>query len=131
MAGIWKNQANQLHDKDMLVVSRWPYLLGSVPETSEKGIWINDFADIDHADCVIVYGKEGDQLRGALVEAGYAIAKGKRVFVLGEHECFGTWKGHPLVTTIAMPGQEDPIHNPDFVEKAVFSALLTMQYGSK
>lgn len=46
---------------------------------------------------VLVYAEEGEHLRGALVEAGMAIALGKTVLVIGDHPDFGTWQHHPKV----------------------------------
>jgi hypothetical protein len=46
---------------------------------------------------VLVYAEDGEHLRGALIEAGMAIALGKRVIVVGDHPDFGTWQHHPNV----------------------------------
>lgn len=46
---------------------------------------------------MLVYAEEGEHLRGALVEAGMAIALGKIVLVIGSHPDFGTWQHHPNV----------------------------------
>jgi hypothetical protein len=60
--------------------------------------WIEDQQDVSTADVVVVYGEPGEHLRGALVEAGMAIARGVRVLVVGEHADYGTWQWHPGVT---------------------------------
>lgn len=59
--------------------------------------WREDEKDIQDADLVIVYGELGEHLRGALVEAGMAIAYGVPVFVIGSHPDYGTWQFHPGV----------------------------------
>jgi nucleoside 2-deoxyribosyltransferase len=81
------------------VVSRWPFLEPFVSPTGEnaKKFWQDDVADIAHADAVVVFAKEGEKLRGALVEAGIAIGMGKLVVVIGEHLDYGTWRFHPQV----------------------------------
>lgn len=60
--------------------------------------WKEDELDVMHADAVLVYAREGEHLRGALVEAGMAIAYGVSVIVVGKHPDYGTWQHHPMVT---------------------------------
>jgi nucleoside 2-deoxyribosyltransferase len=69
--------------------------------------WLEDEEDIETADFVVVYGEAGEHLRGALVEAGIAIAFGKQVIVVGEHQDYGTWQWHPNV--LRMSSLEDAI----------------------
>lgn len=97
--------ASKLHHSDFarsLVVSntydvtwtnRWQWFEGVVSDSEESAshFWENDFDDVDAADCVIVLGKKADVLKGALVEAGYAIAQGKSVYAVGKSSSFGTW----------------------------------------
>ena len=59
--------------------------------------WSVDEEDVRHSDVLIVYGDLNDNLRGALVEVGMAIAFGKLVIVVGDCKDFGTWKYHPSV----------------------------------
>jgi nucleoside 2-deoxyribosyltransferase len=59
--------------------------------------WMQDVRD---ADAVLVYVEPGDHLRGALVEAGMAIAYGIPVCVIGKHQDYGTWQYHPMVTRV-------------------------------
>lgn len=69
------------------------------PDTPEnaKTFWLQDEQDVKDADVVLVYAESDDKLRGALVEAGIAIACGIPVIVVGEHEDYGTWQYHPGV----------------------------------
>jgi hypothetical protein len=122
MAPQWIVLANRAYKEGGLMCSRWPYIIGHVPESDSNGFWSNDFSDIDDSDCVIVYAEGDDQLRGALVEVGYALAKGIPVYVIGEHECYGTWIGHPLVTTIPLKENIDK-HRPSYVEDSILAAL--------
>jgi nucleoside 2-deoxyribosyltransferase len=67
------------------------------PENAQI-FWQEDLEDIQSADIVVIYGGHNDKpLRGALVEAGAAIAFGKTVIACGDHSSFGTWQYHPLV----------------------------------
>jgi nucleoside 2-deoxyribosyltransferase len=66
------------------------------PERATE-FWIEDEHDVRCADAVIVYAEEEDKLRGALVEAGMAVAYGIPVIVIGSHPDYGTWQYHPGV----------------------------------
>ncbi len=72
------------------------------PDSPENAVrfWIEDQEDVASADAVLVYAKRGEHLRGALVEAGIAIACGVPVIVVGEHPDYGTWQYHPDVTRV-------------------------------
>jgi nucleoside 2-deoxyribosyltransferase len=81
-------------------VARWPIKhVGTVPDEPifAKVFWEHDLEDVGTADVVLVFAKSEHRLRGALVEAGMAIALGRRVIVVGEHDDYGTWSYHPLV----------------------------------
>ncbi|MFA9261732.1 MAG: hypothetical protein ACEQSB_00005, partial [Undibacterium sp.] len=60
-----------------------------------------DHEDVSTADCVIVYAEKGEHLRGALVEAGIALALKVPVMVIGDHPDYGTWQYHPGVIRYA------------------------------
>ena len=66
-----------------------------------REFWLQDEQDVRDADCVIVYAEPEDHLRGALVEAGIAIATGVPVIVVGDHPDYGTWRHHPGVVGFA------------------------------
>ncbi len=63
--------------------------------------WMQDVQDIKDADCVFVYAEPDDHLRGALVEAGIAIALGVPVYTIGKHPDYGTWQHHPNVHKVS------------------------------
>ena len=76
--------------------------LGTPDTAANAGeFWAQDEQDVRDADAVLVYAAPGDRLRGALVEAGIAIAAGVPVIVVGEHDDYGTWQYHPGVTRVA------------------------------
>lgn len=73
------------------------------PQQSQRA-WLIDFMDIQRADACFVlapFTAEG-KLRGALVEAGYALALGKPVCLIGDCPDFGSWQYHPLVTKFCL-----------------------------
>lgn len=85
---------------DIHLVSRWPFLEPFIdPEAANaQFFWQDDMADVRACNVLIVYALEGEHLRGALVEAGAAIALGKLVIVVGgPHPDYGTWMHHPHV----------------------------------
>ena len=98
-------------------VMRWPWQVvadghdGTVeaPDYASH-FWQNDLADVREADYVLVYA-EGqfsaienaevyEKLRGALVEAGMALALGKQVILVGNAPDYGTWQHHPNVIKV-------------------------------
>lgn len=73
------------------------------PDTPEHAakFWLEDEQDVRDADVVLVYAEQGEHLRGALVEAGMALACGVPVVVVGDSPDFGTWQYHPGVVARA------------------------------
>jgi len=73
------------------------------PDSPEAapGFWLEDEEDVGTSDALLVWGEPGQALRGALVEAGIAIARGVPVLVIGENESYGTWQYHPGVERAA------------------------------
>jgi nucleoside 2-deoxyribosyltransferase len=67
------------------------------PENARQ-FWLEDEQDVKDADVCIVYAEGDDHLRGALVEAGMAIAYGVPVIVIGGSSDYGTWQYHPMVS---------------------------------
>lgn len=106
--------------------NRWQFFEGEIPDTEihARNFWENDFDDVDAADAVIVFGLHDDNLRGALVEAGYAIAKGKAVYCAGDNDGFGTWQHSPRVdNTSVYPNYIDPFKCIEITAKAARQAL--------
>lgn len=62
--------------------------------------WRQDIQDVMSADAVMVYSEENEPLRGALVEAGVALACGIPVYVIGDSISYGTWQYHTGVTRV-------------------------------
>ena len=101
-----KHRAKWRALKDMRVHAHARWLRHNeigTPDTPEfaSRFWVEDHEDVAAADYVIVYAEQGEHLRGALVEAGIAIALDVPVLVIGDHPDFGTWQHHPSVTRCA------------------------------
>lgn len=67
----------------------------NLAETAAKPAshWLEEnFADIKEADFVIVYAEHGEVLKTALLEVGWAMAYGKLVIVVGDHESYRPWR---------------------------------------
>lgn len=100
-AEVWK----YLHQEwpDVYFHARWlKHMELKTPNTHAHAadFWLQDEEDVRSADAVLVYGREGEKLRGALVEAGMAIALNIPVVVVGEHPDYSTWQYHPGVTRV-------------------------------
>lgn len=67
---------------------------GSLTPDEFRIFWAVDEEDVKEADALILYAAPSDKLRGALVEAGMAIAWGKLVIVIGDHSDYATWQYH-------------------------------------
>ena len=77
--------------------ARWlKHNLVGTPDLQQfaEKFWLEDEQDVRSADAVLVWGRSGEHLRGALVEAGMAIAFGVPVIVVGAHPDYGTWQYH-------------------------------------
>lgn len=59
--------------------------------------WVIDHVDVVKSDALLIFGNLNDELRGALVEAGIAIALNRPVLACGFSKSFGTWQYHPNV----------------------------------
>lgn len=97
-AETWRKLYN---DPTIHICSRWPFLEPFIDPTpaNSRRFWQDDMADILACDALLVYALPGEHLRGALVEAGAAIALGKLVLTVGDHVDYGTWAHHPCVLT--------------------------------
>lgn len=97
-AHLWRDLVSAW--PEVTFTARWPTLhVGVTPDEPcyAKVFWQHDLEDVLAADGVLLYAEPEDHLRGALVEAGMAIATGRFVVVVGEHDDYGTWQYHPLV----------------------------------
>lgn len=61
-------------------------------------LWQRCISEAVEADCLVLYHEEGEELKGALVEVGAALAVGNRVYVCCKKDVFGSWVSHKLVT---------------------------------
>ena len=77
--------------------ARWPFKhVEFVPDihTFATVFWDHDLEDVNSSDGVLIYGEPDHKLRGALVEVGMALALGKFVIAVGDHEDYSTWQYH-------------------------------------
>lgn len=88
---------------DIIAHARWlKHRRLNTPDSPDNAVkfWLENEEDIQVADAVVVYATDGQHLRGALVEAGIAIALRKPVYVVGNHPDYGTWRYHPGVIRV-------------------------------
>lgn len=70
---------------DIKFTSRWVFLEGHVPDdlSHAQGFWADDVTDVLASDALILYAEPGENLRGALFEAGIFYAKrGGEIYVV-------------------------------------------------
>ena len=97
-AQMWRDLSKQWNR--VFFHARWlKHTEIGTPDAKEHAgrFWMEDEADVKVADAVLVYAAPEDHLRGALVEAGMAIAYTIPVIVVGSHPDYGTWQHHPCV----------------------------------
>lgn len=83
--------------------ARWlKHMKIKTPDTAQHAaqFWVQDEEDVLSADAVLVYARPEDKLRGALVEAGIALALAIPVIVVGDHPDYSTWQYHPGVKRV-------------------------------
>jgi nucleoside 2-deoxyribosyltransferase len=83
--------------------ARWlKHVSIGTPDTPDNAasFWQEDEQDVRCADVVVVFAQNDEHLRGALVEAGMALAMKIPVIVIGDHKDYGTWQYHPGVTRL-------------------------------
>lgn len=100
-ADLWRSLATEWSEFDW--VSRWPFdHCGNIPDsdTFARWFWMQDIEYVARCDVLVVLATETDHLRGALVEAGAAIALHKTVIVVGQHADYGTWQWHQSVRRV-------------------------------
>lgn len=96
----WKRLRKAWEKDNIWIVSRWIEQAAQEDTAGSfdfKVFWSVDQEDVSRSDVVLVYGESGEDLRGALVEAGMGIAYGKMLIVVGNCNSFGTWTHHPNV----------------------------------
>jgi hypothetical protein len=91
--------------KEIEFISRWIDMgtlegVYAPPPHIYRQCWLMDRADVLASDYLLCYAEESDHLRGALVEAGMALASGIPVYTIGTHVDYGTWRHHPLVRNV-------------------------------
>lgn len=100
-ASLWRSLKEEWKDFDF--VARWPTdHVGNIPDsaTFARWFWLEEIEDVARCDVLVIYAQNDDHLRGALVEAGAAIALHKTVIVVGQHADYGTWQWHPSVRRV-------------------------------
>ena len=88
-------RSEALAHENIQFTSGWIYLCEHVSDDSKgmaDNFWAANLKDLRACDILVIFGDPEDKLRGALIEAGYALALGKTVIVVGDHSDFGTWQ---------------------------------------
>lgn len=102
-AAKWRELRDDWKRSDLSIISTWidhDHFEDKATPDDFMIFWITDHADVVDAEFLVLYGEEGDVLRGALVEAGMFLALDKHVIVVGDNPSYGTWKYHPRVIRV-------------------------------
>jgi len=96
-------EKKQEWSKYLSICSSWIETVTREADTPDAApsFWERDFAEIKTADAVVCWAHGHDVLRGALVEAGYALGLGKPVICIGKSHCYGTWQFAKQVVRLA------------------------------
>lgn len=92
-AGKWQ----ALRDAGYQVTATWIDEAGEGQTVSYPELAVRCLQEIDAADFVLLYCEPGEHLKGALVEAGMALAIGRPVKCVGQCESLSrVFREHPL-----------------------------------
>lgn len=78
------------------VIATWIDEAGQGQTSDFADLWERCISEAAGADCVILYRQPGEVLKGALVEAGAALASGKPVLFAGDKDGLGSFLSHRL-----------------------------------
>lgn len=78
------------------VISTWIDEAGPGETTSFEDLWLRCVGEASEADVLLLYMEPGEILKGALVEAGAALASGKTVYAVGLPSGM-SFRAHPSV----------------------------------
>lgn len=79
------------------VISTWIDEAESGQTIDFKDLWRRCVTEAAKCDALLLYVENGEELKGALVEVGAALAMGTPVFLVGQPGASGTWPAHELV----------------------------------
>lgn len=88
--------------------SRWLETANLAANASKPAShWMEEnFSDIRDADWLVVYAEKGETLKTALVEVGWAMAWGKPVIVVGDHDSYRPWRANTARVTFVVTIEE-------------------------
>lgn len=87
-----------LRSQGVPIISTWIDEAGVGETKSFPDLWRRCISEASSAERLIVYAEEGEQLKGALIEVGAALASGVPVIMVGTIEPMKTAVNHPLVS---------------------------------
>lgn len=97
-----------------------------LPETDTSGaltpLWDRCVSEARDCAALVLYRRSGEVLRGALVEAGAALAAGRPVFFVGDPDGLGSFLNHRLVSVAS--------NLDEAIERASAASILASQEAS-
>jgi len=96
---MWQKLREELKARpDFVIISTWIDEWEQGATKNFQDLWARCIFEASTCDRLIVYRETGDELKGALVEVGCALSRGREVYAIG---CGGfSWVNHPLVTQV-------------------------------
>lgn len=99
-----------LRDMGAPIVCSWIDEAGEGESACLSGLWARIVHEVQQATLLVLYREPGEDLEGALVEAGIALGAGVRVCLVGPAKRTG-FQNHPLVW--CAPSIEAALAGPD------------------
>jgi hypothetical protein len=115
-ASMWRELRSQGYN----IIATWIDYPSDDHVLDWEKLWVDCFNEAKAAAVTLVYIEQGDQLRGAYVEMGIAMASGAMVFIANPHkERITDAIHHPLVTEFdTLAGALDAIDKLDPMKAA-------------
>lgn len=99
-APMLRNLRDAWREDGLIINSRWldqaQHEATATPDDF-KIFWHTDHIDITECNALVLYTTPDDELRGALVEVGMALALAKPVVLAGDNRAFGSWQYHASI----------------------------------
>ena len=92
-AAMWR----ELRYQGMPIISTWIDEAGKGETQSWADLWQRCVSESARATGFIIYGREGEVMKGALVEVGTALGAGVPVAIVGKCDGMKNASAHPLV----------------------------------
>lgn len=88
----------ELRDSGVNIVSTWIDEVGPGETKNPTELVQRCISEVKECDCVMLYIAEGDEPKGAFIEAGAALAFGKPIKLVAPRYRIGIFQHHPSIS---------------------------------